>query len=120
MIWLRQDHEARKTGSFQLCLTIQKLVSNSSLVLHAWTFPSYVPVLEPTSAKATAILESVKAIEDRFKDAYVNRQETRTNSVTDSKKKKLIHIDCIQYPMDSFRYKELAQLCYNFPVRYMS
>ncbi|KHJ32863.1 putative effector protein [Erysiphe necator] len=64
MIRLKSDHEARKNSSFEHRQIIQKLVPETSLVSDAWIVPSGIAVLAPTPAKAAAIIQAKKAIED--------------------------------------------------------
>lgn len=52
MIRLGPEHEARKTGAFELRQTIQKLIPDSNLVSDVWPVPSEVAILAPTAAKA--------------------------------------------------------------------
>ncbi|POS81774.1 hypothetical protein EPUL_005764, partial [Erysiphe pulchra] len=66
MIRLGPEHEARKTGAFELRQKVQELVSDKLLVSDAWAVPSGVAILAPTPAKAAAILQNKTAIENRF------------------------------------------------------
>ncbi|KAI1001781.1 hypothetical protein K3495_g6425 [Podosphaera aphanis] len=76
MIRLGPEHEARKAGAFEPRQTIQKLIPDSNLVSDVWTVPCGVAILAPTAARAATILQSKNAIENRFGNAVVERQET--------------------------------------------
>ncbi|KHJ33276.1 putative effector protein [Erysiphe necator] len=84
IIRLGPDHEARKTGSFELRQKIQQLIPDKSLIADVWTVPSGVAILAATPAKAATLLQYKEAIENRFGDAIVERQETWTTFVLPS------------------------------------
>ena len=119
MIRLKSDHEARKCGSFELRQTIQKLVPESSLVSDAWIVPSGIAVLAPTPAKAAAILQEKKVIEDRFGNALVGRQEAWTTFVIGPTNKRVKCLDGTQDPMDGLLQEELAYIRDPIPIRDM-
>ncbi|KHJ35962.1 putative effector protein [Erysiphe necator] len=119
MIRLKPDHEARKSGSFELRQTIQKLVPETSLVSDAWIVPSGIAVLAPTPAKAAAILQAKKAIEDRFGNALVERQEAWTTFVIGPINKRIRCLDGTQDPMDGLLQEELAHIRDTVPIRDM-
>lgn len=96
MIRLKQDHEARKTSSLELCQAIQKLVPDSSLVSDAWIVPSGITVVAPTPVKAATTLQAKKAIEDTFGGAFVERQEIWTTFIVDPMKMKIRCLDDIR------------------------
>ncbi|KHJ30250.1 hypothetical protein EV44_g3954 [Erysiphe necator] len=120
MIRLDPEHEARKTGSYELRQSIQNLVSDSSLVSDVWMVPSGVAILAPTPAKAAAILQSKSAIENRFGNATVERQESWTTFVIGPIKKKIRCIEGLRDPMDGLLQQELAHIRDTVPIREMS
>lgn len=81
MIQLSPDHEARKTIVYELEAKIKILVPDSSLISDVWTVPSGLAILIPTPAKVVTILQAISAIEEKFENAVVERQETRTTFV---------------------------------------
>lgn len=120
MIRLGPDHEARKTGTFELRQAIQKLVPDSSLVSDVWSVPSGVAILAPTPAKAAAILQAKTVIEERFGNATVERQETWTTFVIGPIQKKVRCLDGLRDPMDGLLLEELASVREAVPIRYMN
>ncbi|KAI1003145.1 hypothetical protein K3495_g5056 [Podosphaera aphanis] len=88
MIRLGPENEARKAGAFELRQTIQKLIPDGNLVSDVWTVPSGVAILAPTAAKAATILQPKSAIENRFGNALVERQETWSTFVIGPIRKK--------------------------------
>ncbi|KHJ35140.1 hypothetical protein EV44_g3862 [Erysiphe necator] len=99
--------------------TIQKLVPDSSLVTDAWIVPSGIAVLAPTPAKAAAILQAKKAIEDRFGNAFVERQEVWITFVIGPIHKRIKGLDILCDPMDGLLQEELAHINDVVPMREM-
>ncbi|KAI0993427.1 hypothetical protein K3495_g14757 [Podosphaera aphanis] len=120
MIRLSPDHEARKSGTFELQQAIQKLVPDSSLVSDVWRVPSGVVILAPTPAKAAAILQAKTVIEERFGNATVERQETWTTFVIGPIQKKFRCLDDLRDPMDGLLLEELASVREAVPIRYIN
>ncbi|KHJ34729.1 hypothetical protein EV44_g3750 [Erysiphe necator] len=120
MIRLDPEHEARKTGSYELRQSIQNLVSDSSLVSDVWMVPSGVAILASTPVKAAAILQSKSAIENRFGNATVERQELWTTFVIGPIKKKIKCIEGLRDPMDGLLQQELAHIRDTVLIREMS
>ena len=114
------EHEARKTGAFELRQKVQELVSDKSLVSDVWAVPSGVAILAPTPAKAAAILQNKTAIEDRFGSATVERQEKWTNFIIGPIPKKVRCLDGFRDPMDGLLSEELAAVKEIIPIRYMN
>ncbi|KAI0995571.1 hypothetical protein K3495_g12607 [Podosphaera aphanis] len=120
MIRLSPDHEARKSGTFELRQTIQKLVPDSSLVSDVWSVPSGVAILAPTPAKAAAISQAKTVIEERFGNATVERQETWTKFVIGPIQKKVRCLDDFRDPIDGLLLEELASVREAVPIRYIN
>ncbi|KHJ30375.1 putative effector protein [Erysiphe necator] len=120
MIRLAPDHEARKTGTFELRLKVQQLVSDKSIVSDVWSVPSGIAILAPTPAKAAAILQSKTVIEDRFGIATVERQERWTNFIIGPIPKKFQCFDGLRNPLDGLLSEKLASARDTIPIRYMN
>lgn len=120
IIRLGPDHEARKTGSFELRQKIQQLIPDKSLIADVWTVPSGVAILAATPAKAAALLQYKEAIENRFGDANVERQETWTTFVVGPIPKKIRGLDGFYDPFDGLLQEELAPIRDAVPIRHVS
>ncbi|POS82654.1 hypothetical protein EPUL_006041, partial [Erysiphe pulchra] len=120
MIRLGPEHEARKTGAFELRQKVQELVFDKSLVSDVWAVPSAVAILAPTPALAAAILQNKTAIENRFGSAVVERQEKWTNFIIGPIPKKVRCLEGFRDPMDGLLSEELAALKEIVPIRYMN
>ncbi|KAI0999196.1 hypothetical protein K3495_g8998 [Podosphaera aphanis] len=120
MIRLSPDHEARKSGTYELRQAIQKLVPERYLVSDVWSVPSGVAILAPTPTKAAAILQSKTAIEERLGNANVERQETWTPFIVGPVQKKVRCLDGLRDPMDGLLLEELASVREAVPIRYMN
>ncbi|POS82690.1 hypothetical protein EPUL_005843 [Erysiphe pulchra] len=94
MIRLAPDHEARKSGTFEIRQTIQ--------------------ILDPDSSLAKS------AIEERFGNATVERQETWTTFVIGPIQKQVRCLDGFCDPMDELLGEELAFVQKSVPIRYMN
>ncbi|KAI1000411.1 hypothetical protein K3495_g7784, partial [Podosphaera aphanis] len=121
MIRLGPDHEARKADSYELRQAIQKLVPDSTLVSDVWSVPSGVAILAPTPAKAATILQAKSAIENRFGNALVERQESWTTFVIGPIKKKVRchdgQSDRLCDPLEGLLQEELATVRESVPIR---
>ncbi|POS83874.1 hypothetical protein EPUL_004565 [Erysiphe pulchra] len=85
-----------------------------------WTALSGVAILALTPDKTAALLQFKEAIENRFGDACVERQETWTTFVMGPIPKKLRSLDGIQDPFDGFQHEELASIHDVVPIRHVS
>ncbi|KHJ34792.1 hypothetical protein EV44_g3842 [Erysiphe necator] len=110
MIRLNPHHEARKSGSFELRQAIQKLVPDSPLVTDGWIVPSDIAALAPTPVEAAVILQAKKATEDRFGNAFVERQEVWTTFFISPINKRIKGLDDFCDPMDCLLQEELAHI----------
>ncbi|KHJ30258.1 putative effector protein [Erysiphe necator] len=120
MIRLAPDHEARKSGTFELRQTIQKLVTDSSLISDVWNVPSGAAKLASMPVKAAIILQAKKVIEERFGNATVERQETWTTFVIGPIQKQIRCLDGFRDPMDGLLQDELAAVQESVQIRYMN
>ncbi|POS82798.1 hypothetical protein EPUL_005784, partial [Erysiphe pulchra] len=85
-------------------------VPDSSLVSNVWNLPSVVAILALKSAKAATILRSKSAIDERFSNATVERQETWTTFVIGPIQKQIRCLDDFRDPMDELLREELASV----------
>lgn len=106
MIRLSQDHEARKSDFFLLRQKIQKLIPDSTLVVDIWQVPSGIAIVAPTSAKAATILQYKNAIENRFGNAKVERQEKWSTFVIGPLPKSVPTLDRKKDPLDGLILEE--------------
>lgn len=119
IIRLGPDHEARKAGSFEIRQQIQQLITDKSLVADVWTVPSGIAILAPTPAKAAALLQFKEAIEKRFGNAKVERQETWVTFIIGPIPKKIRGLDGMYNTMDGLLEEELAPIKENVPIRHI-
>ncbi|KHJ31550.1 hypothetical protein EV44_g3688 [Erysiphe necator] len=105
MIRLNPDHEARKSGSFELRQTMQKLVPDSSLVTDAWIALSGIAVLAPTPAKAAAILQAKKEAWTTFVIGPIQKMKKSLDGFCD--------------PVDGLLQEDLAHINDVVPMREM-
>ncbi|POS84300.1 hypothetical protein EPUL_005308 [Erysiphe pulchra] len=120
IIRLGLDHEARKTGSFELRQKIQQLIPDKSLIADVWTVPSGVAILASTPAKAATLLQYKEKIENKFGDAKVERQETWTTFVVGLIPKKIRGLDGFYDSFDGLLQEELAPIRDAVPIRHVS
>ncbi|POS83914.1 hypothetical protein EPUL_002612 [Erysiphe pulchra] len=90
---LGPDHEARKTGSFELRQKTQQFIPDKSFIADIWSVPSGVTILAPSPAKAATLLQYKQAIENRFGDASVEKQETWNTFIVRPIPKKIRDLD---------------------------
>ncbi|KHJ31266.1 hypothetical protein EV44_g4120 [Erysiphe necator] len=119
IIRLSSDHEARKASPFQLRQKIQQLIPDKTLIADVWAVPSGVAILAPTSATAAALLQYKGAIENRFGNASVERQEAWTTIVVGPIPKKLRGIDGFHDPFDGLLQEELSPIRDLVPIRHV-
>ncbi|POS83929.1 hypothetical protein EPUL_004258, partial [Erysiphe pulchra] len=120
MIRIGTDHEARKTGAYELKEKIKRLVSDSSPVPDVWKVPLGFAILAPTPAKAATISQAKTAIEENFGNAVVERQKIWTTFVIGPVPKTIQCIDGTREPMDGHLHEELVAVCEAVPIKYMN
>lgn len=120
IIRLGTDHEARKASPFELRQKIQQLIPDKTLIADVWTVPSGVAILAPSPAKAATLLQYKEAIENRFGNANVERQETWTTFVVGPIPKKLRGLDGLYDPFDGLLQDELAPIRDIVPIRHVT
>ncbi|KHJ31716.1 putative effector protein [Erysiphe necator] len=119
IIRLSPNHEARKTGSFELRQKVQSVLSDKSLVSDAWFVPSGVAILAPSPTKAATLMQFKDTIEKMFGEATVERQETWKTFVIGPIPKTIRGLDGVHNTMEGPLQEELAFVRDIVPIRYM-